>query len=75
MAASSYMETYEFGLVNNLCKYRNELLNSFPSTVKEIRFLTTLSKTSRIHPLMVLAGTWLYWLLGRTKTRLPRLLS
>ncbi len=70
-----YMETYEFGLVNNLCKSRNELLNSFPSTVKEIRFLTTLSKTSRIHPLMVLAGTWLYWLLGRTKTRLPRLLS
>ena len=45
-----YMESYEFGLVNNLCKSRNELLRSFPSTVKEIRFLTTLSKNSRIPP-------------------------
>ncbi|MCP5012406.1 MAG: FAD-dependent oxidoreductase, partial [Aestuariibacter sp.] len=32
-----YIESYEFGLVNNLCKSRNELLRSFPSTVKEIR--------------------------------------
>lgn len=39
-----YMESYEFGLVNNLCKSRNELLRSFPSTVTEIRFLSTLSK-------------------------------
>lgn len=70
-----YMESYEFGLVNNLCKSRNELLKSFPSTVKEIRFLTTLSKNSRIHPLTMLAGTWLYWLLGRAKTRMPRLLT
>ncbi len=49
-----YMETYEFRLVNNLCKSRNELLRSFPSTVKEIRFLTTLSKNSRIHPWLIL---------------------
>ena len=70
-----YMESYEFGLVNNLCKSRNELLRSFPSTVKEIRFLTTLSNNSRIHPWLMLTGTWLYWLLGRTKTRIPRLLS
>ncbi|MFT5812059.1 MAG: glycerol-3-phosphate dehydrogenase, partial [Rubritalea sp.] len=39
-----YMESYEFGLVAGLCKSRNELLRSFPSTVKEIRFLTTVSK-------------------------------
>jgi len=71
-----YMESYEFGLVNNLCKSRNELLKSFPSTVKEIRFLTTLSKKFRIHhPLLMMAGTWLYWLFGRTKTRIPRLLT
>ncbi len=70
-----YMESYEFGLVNNLCKSRNELLRSFPSTVKEIRFLATLSKNSRVHPWFMLAGTWLYWLLGRAKTRIPRLLS
>lgn len=70
-----YMETYEFGLVNNLCKSRNELLKSFPSTVKEIRFLSTLSKKSPIPPWLMLTGTWLYWLLGRAETRIPRLLS
>jgi glycerol-3-phosphate dehydrogenase len=70
-----YMETYEFRLVNNLCKSRNELLRSFPSTVKEIRFLTTLSKNSRIPPWLILIGTWIYWLFGRAKTRIPRLLS
>lgn len=70
-----YLESYEFGLVNNLCKSRNELLRSFPSTVKEIRFLTTLSKKSRIPPWFMLAGCWLYWLFGRAQTRIPRLLS
>lgn len=70
-----YMEGYEFGLVANLCKSRNELLHSFPSTVQEIRFLTTLSRQSRVHPLFMLAGTWLYWLFGRARTRPPRLLS
>jgi glycerol-3-phosphate dehydrogenase len=70
-----YMETFEFRLVNNLCKSRNELLRSFPSTVKEIRFLTTLSKSSRFPPWLILIGTWIYWLFGRAKTRIPRLLS
>lgn len=70
-----YMENYEFGLVAGLCKSRNELLRSFPSTVKEIRFLTTVSKGFRFHPLLMLAGTWLYWLFGRGKTRIPKLLS
>jgi glycerol-3-phosphate dehydrogenase len=70
-----YMESYEFGLVAGLCKSRNELLRSFPSTVKEIRFLTTVSKGFRFHPLLMLAGTWLYWLFGRGKTRIPKFLS
>ncbi len=70
-----YMESYEFGLVNNLCKSRNELLRSFPSTVKEIRFLSTLSKKTRIPPWLMLTGTWLYWLFGRAETRTPCLLS
>lgn len=70
-----YMESYEFGLVSNLCKSRNELLRSFPSTVKEIRFLTTIHKNFRLHPWLMLAGSWLYWLFGRCKTRTPRLLS
>jgi len=70
-----YMEGYEFGLVAGLCRSRNELLKSFPSTVKEIRFLMTLNRQFRFHPLVILASTWLYWLLGRGKTRTPRRLS
>lgn len=70
-----YMEGYEFGLVAGLCKSRNELLESFPSTVKEIRFLLTINRKFRFHPLVILASTWLYWLLGRGKTGTPKLLS
>jgi len=70
-----YMEGYEFALVADLCNSRNELLRSFPSTVKEIRFLLTVNRQFRFHPLVILASTWLYWLLGRGKTRIPRLLS
>ena len=70
-----YMEGYEFGLVAGLCKSRNQLLESFPSTVKEIRFLLTINRQFRFHPLVILASTWLYWLLGRGKTRTPKLLS
>lgn len=70
-----YMESYEFGLVSKLCKSRNELLKSFPSTVKEIRFLSTLPKKSRIPRRLVLVGTWIYWLFGRGKTRTPQLLN
>lgn len=70
-----YMEGYEFGLVAGLCRSRNELLKSFPSTVREIRFLMTLNRQFRFHPLVILASTWLYWLLGRGKTRTPRRLS
>jgi glycerol-3-phosphate dehydrogenase len=70
-----YMEGYEFGLVAGLCKSRNELLDSFPSTVKEIRFLMTLNRQFRFHPWVIFASTWLYWILGRGRTRIPRLLS
>ena len=70
-----YLEGYEFGLVNDLCKSRNELLRSFPSTVQEIRFLTTVARGFRYHPLFMILGTWFYWLLGRGMTRIPRLLS
>ncbi len=70
-----YMEGYEFGLVSGLCKSRNELLESFPSTVKEIRFLMAINKQFRFHPWVILASTWLYWLFGRGKTQTPRLLS
>src|SRR3954451_15024556 len=32
-----YMEGLEFGLVRKLCKSRNHLIRSYPSTVQEIR--------------------------------------
>ncbi|NKC11691.1 MAG: FAD-dependent oxidoreductase [Gammaproteobacteria bacterium] len=67
-----YMESYEFGLVAELCRSRNELLDSFPSAIKEIRFLTTVAQGFRFHPLSLWAGAWLYWLMGRGKTRIPR---
>lgn len=70
-----YMEGYEFGLVAGLCKSRNQLLDSFPSTVKEIRFLMTLNKQFRFHPWVILASTWLYWILGRGRTQTPRLVT
>ena len=69
-----YMEGYEFGLVAELCRARNDLLESFPSTVKEIRFLMTLNRNFRFHPLVILMSTWLYWLLGRARTGVPRFL-
>ena len=70
-----YMEGYEFGLVSGLCRSRNELLQNFPSTVKEIRFLMTVNRQFRFHPWIILASTWLYWILGRGKTLTPRLIS
>ncbi len=70
-----YMETYEFGLVRKLCMSRNKLMRSYPSTVKEIRFLTTIKKGFRYPPLFLYLGTLLYWFMGNGFTRLPRFLS
>lgn len=70
-----YMETYEFGLVRKLCMSRNKLMRSYPSTVKEIRFFTTIKKGFRYPPLFLFMGTLLYWLMGNGFTRLPRYFS
>lgn len=70
-----YMESKDFALVRKLCKSRNHLIKSYPSTVQEIRFLTTISKGFRHSPRYLWAGTWLYWLMGNGFTQLPRLLS
>jgi len=70
-----YMESKDFALVRKLCKSRNHLIKSYPSTVQEIRFLTTISKGFRHSPRYLWAGTWLYWLMGNGFTKLPRLLS
>ncbi|WP_275288365.1 glycerol-3-phosphate dehydrogenase/oxidase [Halomonas elongata] len=69
-----YMESGDFKLVRKLCKSRNHLIRSYPSTVQEIRFLTTINKGFRHHPLYPWAGTWLYWLMGSAFTRMPNFL-
>lgn len=70
-----YMESFEFGLVRKLCRSRNHLIRSYPSTVQEIRFYTSHARGFRHGLLKLLAGTWFYWLLGSFFTRAPRLLS
>lgn len=70
-----YLESYEFLLVNKLCKSRNHLMRSYPSTVKEVRFLTTIQKGFRFPPFFVFLGTILYWFIGRFFTQAPKYLS
>lgn len=70
-----YMETWDFALVRKLCMSRNHLMRSYPSTVQEIRFFTTLTKGFRYPPLYLLMGAWLYWLIGNGFTRTPRFLA
>ncbi len=70
-----YMESYELGLVEQLCRSRNELMRAYPSTVQEIRFFTTHARTFRHALWKLLLGTIAYWALGRFFTRAPRYLS
>jgi alpha-glycerophosphate oxidase/glycerol-3-phosphate dehydrogenase len=66
-----YLESHEYFLVNNLCKSRNHLMRSYPSTVKEIRFLTTIQKGFRFPTWFVYVGTMFYWMIGRFFTQSP----
>ena len=70
-----YMESYEFPLVRKLCQCRNHLIESYPSTVKEIRFFTTLTRGFRHHRFLVFMGSVLYWIIGNFFTKPPRLLG
>lgn len=70
-----YLESYEFLLVNKLCKSRNHLMNSYPSTVKEVRFFTTIARGFRYPVFLVYLSTLLYWVIGRFATKAPRFLS
>ena len=67
-----YLESYEFLLVNKLCKSRNHLMDHYPSTVKEIRFLTSIAKGFRYPAFLVYLSTLLYWVIGRFRTRIPK---
>lgn len=66
-----YLETHEYLLVSKLCKSRNHLMESYPSTVKEIRFLTTIAKGFRFPVFFVYLGTIFYWIMGRFFTQAP----
>ena len=70
-----YLESHEYGLVNKLCKSRNHLMRSYPSTVKEIRFLTSIQKGFRFPPFFVFLGTIMYWFMGRFFTKKPNYLT
>jgi glycerol-3-phosphate dehydrogenase len=70
-----YMESFELGLVRKLCKSRNHLVRSYPSTVQEIRFYASHERTFRHGLWKLVLGTWLYWLIGSFFTRRPRLLT
>ncbi len=70
-----YLESYEFGLVWDLCRSRNELMRCYPNEVQELRFFTNLERGFRKPRLLVFLGSLLYWMMGRFKTRMPRLLS
>tara|TARA_B100001540_G_scaffold317204_1_gene349461 strand:- start:7435 stop:9078 length:1644 start_codon:yes stop_codon:yes gene_type:complete len=67
-----YLESGELLLVDKLCRSRNRLMRAYPSTVKEIRFLTTIQRGFRVWPFFVYLGSLLYWVMGRFATRAPR---
>ncbi|WP_269619483.1 glycerol-3-phosphate dehydrogenase/oxidase [Zhongshania sp. BJYM1] len=70
-----YLENHEYFLVDKLCRSRNHLMRSYPSTVKEIRFLTTIQKGFRFPAFLVYLGTIVYWIFGRFVTRAPKYLT
>ncbi|MEE2788487.1 MAG: glycerol-3-phosphate dehydrogenase/oxidase [Myxococcota bacterium] len=70
-----YLESGELGLVRKLCKSRNHLIEAYPSTVQEIRFLTTVADGFRWPRFILYLGALLYWVMGSFFTRRPRLMS
>ncbi len=70
-----YLETFEFPLVRQLCLSRNQLIQSYPSSIKEIRFFTNLEKGFRFNRFSLFFGAIIYWVIGNFFTRPPKLLS
>lgn len=70
-----YLERYEFKLVRHLCLSRNELLRSYPSQIKEIRFLATHSIKDTHFLNTYWLGCWFYWLIGNCFTQKPKKLK
>lgn len=70
-----YLEGGELGLVRKLCNSRNRLLETYPSSVREIRFFTALEPGFRHGRTKLYMGALLYWAMGDFFTRAPRLLG
>ena len=67
-----YLQTYEVGLVAELCRSRNRLARAYPSRVRETRFLAALGHTSPYSPTYAALGAHAYWAIGRFATQRPR---
>ncbi|MEL6198856.1 MAG: FAD-dependent oxidoreductase, partial [Pseudomonadota bacterium] len=70
-----YLENQEFSLVWNLCKSRNTLMQAYPSTVKEARFIAAVPNDFRWPRFVLFLGAVLYWFFGRFATRAPHYLT
>ncbi|HSG62976.1 MAG TPA: glycerol-3-phosphate dehydrogenase/oxidase [Pseudomonadales bacterium] len=70
-----YLESHEYGLVWKLCRSRNHLMRSYPSTVEEIRFVTSIQKGFRFPAWFIYLGALVYWVFGRFQTKAPRYMS
>jgi len=70
-----YLETFEFALVRKLCLSRNHLIESYPSTIRKVRFYAAVERGFRKSRFMIFLGTLLYWAIGNFFTKKPRLLS
>jgi glycerol-3-phosphate dehydrogenase len=69
-----YLESHEYRLVSKLCKSRNLLMESYPSTVKEIRFFNLHSKRLSLSNIVCLFGDaylLVIWAFLYTATSLP----
>src|SRR5690242_1720523 len=70
-----YLESGDVALVAKLCSSRNRLIRTYPSSVREIRFLGTVEPGFRRNRSTLYIGTLLYWAMGDFFTQAPRLLS
>ncbi len=70
-----YLEAGELRLVRKLCQSRNQLMDAFPSTVKEIRFLASVRRGFRWWSIVLWCGALLYWLMGDRRLSPPRYLT
>jgi glycerol-3-phosphate dehydrogenase len=70
-----YLESGELRLVRKLCLSRNRLMDAYPSTVREIRFFTSIRRGFRFWAVFVWLGALLYWLMGNCRMQVPRYLT